>query len=177
MQQIIHSKTTTISKPPWQSTSRTTTIWHSGLYNTCIDNIFDSILCLISSPYYPLVESFGRNRQKIHLPVELCLVCDNQRLKTSQMVSTVTQKMIRVTDWNWDYYLICTYYAAPYKQKIFWIELIELFCRNAPFLHPSFMVKISMLRARLTFLRDFLDLLALKWVNIQWKWLVNYCLI
>ena len=137
--------------------------------------VFNWKFCLIRSPDYPLVESLGRNRQKIHLPVELCRVCDNQRLKTSQMVSTVTQKMIRVTDRNWD--LICTYYAAPYKQKIFWIELIELFCRNAPFLHPSFMVKISMLRARLTFLRDFLDLLALKWLNIQWKWLVvSYCL-
>ena len=43
-----------------------------------------------------LVEARGKDGCKNFFPAELCKVADNQRVKTNQMTSRVTQDMIKV---------------------------------------------------------------------------------
>lgn len=46
-------------------------------------------------PNAPLVETAGRDGAR-HYPMELCFVCDNQRVKTDQQTPMMTQKTIKV---------------------------------------------------------------------------------
>jgi hypothetical protein len=51
---------------------------------------------LISQRDMPLVVVLGREQRLLYYPAEICYVCDNQRVKTQQMLPQMTQKMIKV---------------------------------------------------------------------------------
>jgi hypothetical protein len=44
----------------------------------------------------PLIVILGREQRRLYYPAERCFVCGNQRVKTQQMLPTMTQKMIQV---------------------------------------------------------------------------------
>jgi hypothetical protein len=52
---------------------------------------------LLSQRDMPLVVVLGREQRLLYYPAEICYVCDNQRVKTQQMLPQMTQKMIEVS--------------------------------------------------------------------------------
>lgn len=49
-------------------------------------------------PNVPLVETSGRDGSRYY-PMEMCYVCDNQRVKTEQQTPLMTQKTIKVINY------------------------------------------------------------------------------
>lgn len=62
---------------------------------------FEVWLCILMNslfrcPHFPLLETKGRNGGYNFYPMEVCIVSDNQRVKTHQQTPRQAQEMIKV---------------------------------------------------------------------------------
>lgn len=49
----------------------------------------------LKEPNTPLIKARGKDNSISFFPMELCFLCDNQRIKTNQQTSKMTQAMIK----------------------------------------------------------------------------------